>query len=315
MSNLPAKKESEKNKADQINFYSKIETEVNVHSKNIVKKNKKVFLKIIVSIMLLIFSFFIGLIVFFPLNQIFDKVMKSLAANGVPIEYSKTNFSLLGSYSIENISVKNLIDAKKKNKLEVLQLKGDINLWSYLLSSKNNKKVETKVELKGIDVLQKDIKVFGNIISLDIVLKNILKHKSKWTGRIKLESENLFLEINKEFPMIGKLLPVSFKKIKLSLLLKNGYLYFEGSNFLNSNLAYIKITGKYQLVGKNNIDLTVIVDPKEELYVQYKNQDFKSLFKVLKIIQEDKKIYIDIKGTIKNPRPITRKNRKINHLE
>ncbi len=263
----------------------------------VLPKEKKSLLKKVLPFIVGFISFMIGIILFFPLEDIAKNTLNNFSIRGEPIQYEELSLSILGDFSIDGISMDlsflNSGIPNRKNNIKIATLQGDFSFLQFIL----NRELDAKIILEGVELNFQLNEESGYLRggTWQVSLKgNQLVDENQREINMNFSLIDIMSNHEAEIPLVGqKLGSFIIDSILGKMDLKKGKLNIK--NFqVNSDIAKAKVNGSMDFRRQLNTDLRIDIDPT--FFIErYKEFNIDLVLQNLNILQENGNISLECK--------------------
>ena len=247
-------------------------------------------------------SFIIGLILFFPFDDLaLDALSKIDMGEGAP-EFDNLSVSTLGSINIDglNFTIPKLTvsqaesQSTQKSKFTATSLEGDISIFSFFFFDELSLKINIQnFEAGFLSDLPLSFK--GEKISCIFDGKS-LEEGSKKSGKIQLNAINLIGNYDEELPVVGEKLGGFIIDNIIGEATLRGNVISISQLQIESNLATIKVNGKFNIKTQDQMNLNFNIEPKGFLQ-KYSANNVELLLKNFGVLHDDGKMFLECIGS------------------
>ncbi|MCS6985591.1 MAG: hypothetical protein NZM25_10765 [Leptospiraceae bacterium] len=259
------------------------------------EKIKRPILEKAIPIGLGFLSFFAGLLFFFPLEQIARELLLRYTPETVLLDFGDLSLNLWGRFEIHDLRFEHQM-GQDKTELILPYTAGSISPLRLLFANK----LVFSLKTNSAHLESQNMQVKIGELFLDLELSHIQKNKNLFKGPLHLKLASIIINYQKEVPMLGETLeiPVSFADLKLEL--EQGVWRIKQAT-LDSRLVRADITGYVSFDLAGPMELEVLAEPREELYLKYQDKGLREILKSFRLLREDGKLLVHIGGSLLRP--------------
>ena len=242
-------------------------------------------------------SFLIGILLFFPLENLAKSILDQANIQGEPVQYDTFSFSMLGGFSITDL----LIPLSKnpggefKNTIKMDSLKGSVSLIKLLL--KDELVLNTLLENVNLNFIIGDspLSLSNGTWQINSRGSQFRKPQEDWIANVNFSLVDIIGNYDADLPMVGQKLG----KFLVSNL--NGEIYLNNNKiniksiYLDSNVAKIQARGYINLTNPADKSIMVDIDPTGFIN-KYKEFNIDVMLKSMNILNENAKISLICSG-------------------
>ncbi|MDH5720841.1 MAG: hypothetical protein OEZ13_09545 [Spirochaetia bacterium] len=248
-----------------------------------------------------LFSFFLGVLYFLPLESLAREALKTVNKSGTEISVGDISLSFSGNISMKDFQMP--IDEKQSdNDLKIKNISGNLSVFSLLFSDL----LMFQTEISGLELSAAPVEIKGGTWQIENNIENIKKKKDFWKGGLKITGSQVQVYYNEELPVISEKLAVLVDKIIIEGDLKDNTFYITNAQIESSDFN-ADITGNIRLMKQAILNALLTILPKDPFYERYKQMGLKEMITSMGFMNADGKIQINLSGNLSNPRPVVKK--------
>lgn len=242
-------------------------------------------------------AFFLGLLIFAPLEAYARLALRQLGASGVHVDVGDLSLSILGRFRAESIKIPIGSESDKQAALKIAEATGKVGILGALIGDKYDAQAEAVI----FSFAKGDFSLKIDSLEITSALEHARSGGTAKTlnGTIQIEAQSAQVAY-KENKFLKEEIVIPFLKVTFKAKAQQNVIAIETGEAMG-RLINAQIRGSVTLGTQTELNLNVILKPTNEFFEKYQDKDLRTLLKFANVLQDDGRIEFNIRGSMAAP--------------